>query len=812
MLVRSLSLYSLALLTLLLAGRPVLAQDKDEEEELPPLRIEGVRVGYSSYNPGDGVGRFKVGMWTPVYVRLAAGKKGFPERGDVVPKIQIETNDSEDVGTIYTIDTRPLKPKESETFIGYVRTGNVNGEIRVKVMLDGRVYKEENATRSSPQLGSLLVLTLGASVDGMQEAMDALNAPREGGFRDFQLSKYAAYESSVRQLPDLGMGYEAADLIILCTSNKKFLKELATDPKRIEALSYYVRNGGRMAISVTWENQDLLDDVLRSEAWKLPLPITPPRDAGPAKGRTYPRLVEVESWGQAERNAFPPAAGPAIFANLDPGNVPPGQWDVLAKATDGKPVIAKMRYGLGQITYLGFPLEEPPFRNWMGRTDFLKSMVPKLTPREALVAADRDRGLGGRSSNDVAGDLQRQLDVFDVQVVPFGLVALFIIVYILIVGPLDYFVLKYIFKRLEWTWFTFPAVVLVVTIAAYYTAYALKGNDQKINQVDLIDFDLRTNLDDKLQTKKTYVTGQSFLTVLSPRIQAYTIGMKPNPVFLGFEENKDLGAAQPVSWLGRPDPEAFGMGRRGSQGLYRKPYRYAPDAAGLEKVPVAVWTTKSFQARWDTILDTPPFEANLFHHKELVGGRNVTISGTFTNNLPCDLMDVWFIYNERCYQIKNPIPGHGKEKVKIQLEADSTDVNTWSGTPDSAGIGAIPPEGVNIRPAPTITMKTILFHERTRFGSIHNHLLRGLDQSSRLETKRVFGADPSVREVIVYARLKQKHGKSAELGQSTDQPLPTQLWLGELPDGSSPRPDVLGSMTHDTYIRIYLPLYPADAK
>ena len=61
-------------------------------------------------------------------------------------------------------------------------------------------------------------------------------------------------------------------------------------------------------------------------------------------------------------------------------------------------------------------------------------------------------------------------------------------------GPVDYFILKKVFKRLEWTWITFPAVVLVVSVAAYLIAYAVKGNELKINKIDLIDIDLRSDI------------------------------------------------------------------------------------------------------------------------------------------------------------------------------------------------------------------------------------------------------------------------------------------------------------------------------
>ena len=67
-------------------------------------------------------------------------------------------------------------------------------------------------------------------------------------------------------------------------------------------------------------------------------------------------------------------------------------------------------------------------------------------------------------------DFKRELEQFEeVPVISFGWVALFILFYIVLVGPLDYFILKKVFKRLEWTWISSPILVLVVSVAAYAT-------------------------------------------------------------------------------------------------------------------------------------------------------------------------------------------------------------------------------------------------------------------------------------------------------------------------------------------------------
>src|SRR5207249_4321825 len=129
-----------------------------------------------------------------------------------------------------------------------------------------------------------------------------------------------------------------------------------------------------------------------------------------------------------------------------------------------------------------------------------------------------------------------------------------------------------VFKRLEWTWITFPTVVLLVSVIAYFTAYALKGNDLKINKIDLIDLDMRTDLDAAQRTRKAYAHGTAWFTILSPRIQNYTVGIEPALRAWGDKGAAGLSGVE-VSWLGRPEAAGMGgMGRQRSQGLFRRAY------------------------------------------------------------------------------------------------------------------------------------------------------------------------------------------------------------------------------------------------
>jgi hypothetical protein len=91
---------------------------------------------------------------------------------------------------------------------------------------------------------------------------------------------------------------------------------------------------------------------------------------------------------------------------------------------------------------------------------------------------------------DLASQLRVALEQFPrVKLIPFGWVAFLIFLYILAIGPGDYLFLKRVVKRMELTWLTFPAIVIGVSLLAYYAAYRLKGDDLLINKIDVVDVD-----------------------------------------------------------------------------------------------------------------------------------------------------------------------------------------------------------------------------------------------------------------------------------------------------------------------------------
>jgi hypothetical protein len=357
-----------------------------------------------------------------------------------------------------------------------------------------------------------------------------------------------------------------------------------------------------------------------------------------------------------------------------------------------------------------------------------------------------------------------------------------------------------VFKRLELTWITFPAVVLAISLIAYFTAYSIKGRDLKINKVDLVDFDLRSDLGEGGRPRSARAYGTTWFTVLSPRIQNYTIGVEPVLPRL-LDGGAGESPAAMVTWLGRPEVGGMGAsGRRQSQGLFTRTYQYEPGARGLKDVPIPVWTTKSFTAAWQAGLKKLPFEVRLQYDPD---GH---LSGTIKSNLPADLQDVALIYGEKWHRLPNCQAGGQPLKIDLVRER-GMDMGNWSQQRDPQQ-HFDPEDMLPTGPYdPGSVVKDLLFHEAGgTFALYNNHAQRRLDASWRLPDS--WRGKEVIQGAILVGRLGRARGAAEALTAENDPRLPTHLWLGALPGGEQTRPPLSGTMVQDTYVRVFLPVSP----
>jgi len=768
-------------LTLLLFALPAA-----RAQEVRKLRIDKVRVGFQGRGER---GVFKSGAWTPVYVHLSyvdttpEQKSIGPADGDIV----VETADSDEVPTRYSVRWPVLNANEETVVIAYTKTGYTNADITVTLRTARgeplSTLKVSGYDTDAKSPGSVLYLVAGSRLPGLARALQPKPKPNQVEEPAANADE-PAYIDNVEDLPTQWFGYDAVDVLVLTSGSETFIKGLLEDQgKRKEALAEWVRRGGRLVLSAG-HNQQFVKSLLEK------MPLLPCAFTGST--RLVDRLEEPRAW--ADEVVEQPLENITI-AELGP--IQAGQnVDVLPlddAASRARPVLVQGPVGLGRVLLCTFDVDVPPFTTWAngaGQEQFWRRVGREMAPRNP--SQQQNNGIVSWDDTfELESQLCNGLETFsEVPVVSFGWVALFILLYIIVIGPLDYLFLKYVLKRMEFAWITFPAIVLIVSGVSYLVAYYLKGNELKINKVDVVDIVAERDARGSA-VHGAHVHGTSWFTLFSPRIQSYRVGIEPAaPGWSAAPDDQGPGGySTVVSWLGKPESLPGGMGRTGSQALFQRVYDFAPSASGLTGVPIQVWATKSFSASWQAALAGKDGR-ELFSADLQAGPRreDSTIKGTIRNGLPVSLTGVSLLYRGQRYHVGELPPG---KEVTVDLRGGL--IASWFGESwmNSRGLG---PPGAADR---FQCLKSILFYREE--GRAGNSGLRYLDQKWRTDR---------ANEIVLVGSVAGREGPAETI--TDDGISPTRLWLGDLPGAGKSRPALAGTLSQNTYVRVFIPVQPQE--
>ena len=773
-----------------------------------PIKIKNVRVGLP---PGpfakdkdennQPLYLFKAASWAPVWVDLEVTAPI-----DQAIEIVVETPDGDDVISSARIVVPPPQPGNVAGHqlgrIPYLKPGGIFTEVTVNVRgANGKQLAETFQRRVIGMPPSrYLILSVGSSLPGLRLSKAEGQSPEDAKENDRLRNGWVelAQITNVGELPDQWFGYKGVDLLILTTgADPGFWNALANDGKRRAALREWVRRGGRVLVGVGG-NADLINAIPEI---KEMLPARLPADGKRSVGEiamvlpNSPRLI-----------LKPLARGTIALQSLGSIADRPYQIKLLAdERENAPPLVVQASHGLGRVTLVAFDLDLPPLVDWPHRDAFWEWLIN--------ISGTRLPKGGDSPTNDTRDDqdddkyltrMQNNLEFFEgVPVISFGWVALFILFYILLIGPVEYFVLKRLLKRLELTWITFPIIVITVSAASYFTAYELKGRDLKVNKVDLVEIDLRSNR----------VYGETWFTVFSPRIQNYTIGVEP--IGPGSDASKPSWVADgPSETL--PDTLLSWHGRAKSnrQSLFRRTYAYhttvdadasgrQPFADGLEQVPIQVWSTKTFTANWAARMN--PNLPLIVSTLRISEADPTQITGSITSNLPIETLDnAQILYRDRITPLPPLVRGTPRF---ISTNSQAVSATSWLQS-DMTHKDLVPTShsakkyrGEN-DDDPTFRFWPVLFHDlvQGQFGRLYNASMREMDQSWRVSEK-------NPNEAILIFRLGRVEDKAEEMSNAPN--TPTRLWLSELP-GSGPRTPLKGTLRQETYIRVYIPILPAQ--
>jgi hypothetical protein len=588
--------------------------------------ITGVRVGFD--------GHFRVGFWTPVEVALHGGSE------QLAAQIVLSLVDGDGM-RCETIGRKIEVPAGGDARVtAYAKFGSVRGDLTI-ALRDGEktaaertfiVDQGDDQVNYRPGFASTqgLILSLGNPI-GLDEAVGRARDPAE------KVNLVALADAA--QLPDDWLGYEAVDQLVIGPAPAGLNETLAEGSPQLAALDRWLAEGGRLVLALGADSEHFLSSD-RPLSRFLP---------GKFEGTAHlTRTTSLEMfggtyggaplrWRRGDRRAIAATRLSDVQGHL-----------VLSEGDF--PLLVRRAYTFGEVTFAAVDFSQSPLVDWAGRNLALKRVLGQRTGSEKEDLDTAPAPAAHLGLVDLSGQLRSALDQFrGVRLAPFWSVAVLAAVYIALVGPIDYLLLKGVIRRMEWTWITFPLVVLVFCGGAAWAAHRLKGDRLLSNQVDLVDIDLPSER----------VRGTTWFTLFSPTTTTYNLSLEPQVPHQERASDDEIA----ISWQGLPGNVLGGMEQQVSapSGVARS-YQISPDRRTLHRAPIPVWSTKSFVGRWRT-------KAPSTIEVHLKPGRDEVVEGTLVNRLGVPLKDCMLVSGRWAWQF-DELPVDRPTRVRAGEQRD----------------------------------------------------------------------------------------------------------------------------------------------
>lgn len=595
----------------------------------PPLQqpqITGIRVGFK--------GLYRVGTFAPVELELV----GLSELHDPVLRLSVPDGDGVACRTLVALPT-PKQGGHPTVVAVPLRFGRVRGWLSAELLSGGEVVAErtfragvdQGFAEALPVARELFVAVGGDSL-GVDEAIRLMREPES-------TRPVVAHLDRFDQLPTDWLAYEGVRAVAISTSRPEVFQSPADPEKRIEALDHWIRMGGMLVLALGTNAQSFFDpgSGLRLDRFV----------GGRLEGSvpfTRSRAAVLEQFASSTS---------AIPLRTSAGQIPHlREIDGVVEAADGAlAMVVQRAVGFGRVRILAGNLDVAPLASWPDRGRLMATFLE--TPTERLEEIQPGTAVMHFGYDDMAGQLRSALDRFHgVRPVPFALIVGLLVLYIAVVGPVDYFVLQKLGRRMWLTWLTFPAAVGVFCAAALFLQAAFKSDQVLVHQADLIDVDTATGL----------VRGTTWAHVFSPRTERYDLSFQPR---LPFGRSLSEGR-QVLTWFGLPGEALGGMESKTADAAILEGHYESAAGALLRRVPIQVGATKSFTFRWSGSADGL-IEAHLWE-------EDAQPVGSITSRLPVGLKDCLLIVGRYAFELGRLEPG---DTVVVGSGLPRRDLHAW---------------------------------------------------------------------------------------------------------------------------------------
>ncbi|MFB3892780.1 MAG: hypothetical protein ACE15C_12235 [Phycisphaerae bacterium] len=281
-------------------------------------------------------------------------------------------------------------------------------------------------------------------------------------------------DKQLQLLPLDWTGYASLDALVLCNPDWGLI-----NVHQGKAISQWVSSGGKLLIVLGGNPLPADHPVASLLPFKLGAfkPAKLPANRMPRRPPNLNAVYDINIWGIGDA-----AAGGCKVQNLG-----------------GEQVLAQGPVGFGQVAVLAFDPSEIKEREtdeptraafWCWCLDSLPN-ARRIQFRQDRTPSDDSNDYGERFEAGVIASatnavIKHLYDIGELRVISIWWVILLLAVLAVLLGPIDYLVLKRL-DKLPLTWITSAVIIAGFTVAAYYGVRAIRGGSMHVRAVTVID-------------------------------------------------------------------------------------------------------------------------------------------------------------------------------------------------------------------------------------------------------------------------------------------------------------------------------------
>jgi hypothetical protein len=299
--------------------------------------------------------------------------------------------------------------------------------------------------------------------------------------------RVAVAHLKLADLPPTPQGWAGLDMLVFNDVDTSQLTSTQQD-----ALNYWVGHGGRLIVG----GGPNAEQTIAGLSSLLPFAgVTIQTLSGPLTGSYLTDLDDLSS--QTLNNRGPYVA--AVPTNPT-GNII-AQENGVSFGND-VPLTTSIKRGRGQVYYIAFDLGLAPLDTLAGQPQFFGQFAGQFQPQ-----------LGRFVEQAKIDNIRSSLALIPDQTLPSpATVAVYLIVYIVALGPANYYVLGRL-KRREWAWYSIPIIILLFSSYGYFSGFRLRGGRPLVRQITVL----------QAESNASMASLDAFVGVYSPHRADYAL-------------------------------------------------------------------------------------------------------------------------------------------------------------------------------------------------------------------------------------------------------------------------------------------------